>query len=95
MIEGIIEASQLPEGEKIYLKKDKFFGEWKVVYPTHNEDGTINWKNLLIGSKWNLVFIIFVLLLLGIGYLGINELIEGYKSIADNPCNFCSLNLRG
>lgn len=39
--------------ESIYLKKGK---TWKVVYPYKNEDGSINWKNLISGGNWfNLV----------------------------------------
>ena len=83
----IIEASELPDGEKVYLKKD-WLG-WRVVHPIKNEDGSINWFNAIFSSKSNLVFLI-VLVILGLGFwLGVNELISSYKVIADNPCYFC------
>lgn len=85
----IIETSELPLGEKVYLKKD-FLG-WRVVYPIKNEDGTWNWFNIIFGSKSNLLFLIIVFLL-GIGlYFGVTELIETYKQIAASPCDYCSL----
>jgi hypothetical protein len=53
--------------EEIVLKKD--FTGWRVIYPIRNQDGSINWKNFLIGgSYWNIVkmgaiigFILFVI----------------------------------
>lgn len=40
--------------EEVVLKKD--FTGWRVVYPIKNQDGSINWKNLLVGgSYWNLL----------------------------------------
>ena len=84
----IIEAAQLPEAEKVYLKKD-FLG-WRVVHPIKNEDGSLNWFNLIFGSPSNLVFLI-ILALVCIGlYFGINELISNYQAVADNPCAFCT-----
>ena len=84
---GIIEASQLPSEEKVYLKKD-WFG-WRVVHPIRNEDSSLNWFNFIFGSKSNLAFLIIIILLAGVFYLGINELIDNYKLIADEPCKFC------
>ena len=82
-----IEASQLPTSEKVYLKKDLL--GWRVVNPIRNEDGSINWFNLICGSKSNVVFLV-IISMLGLGlYLGINNLLDAYKQVADNPCNFC------
>lgn len=69
MEEKIIKAENLPQEEKVYLKKSRMFG-WKVVHPIKNEDGTINWFNLLTGgSWWNWIFIaIIVVVLLGVLY---------------------------
>ena len=85
---GVIEVSQLPETDKVYLKKD-WFG-YRVVEPIKDPiSGKINWFNLICGGKKGLVFLLFLLLLIGTFYLGVNELISNYKLIADNPCNFC------
>jgi hypothetical protein len=52
------------EGEIVYLKKNSVLG-WKVVYPIRNEDGTINWFNLLTGgSWWNLLIPFFIVLMI-------------------------------
>lgn len=38
------------EGDKVFLKKSKYFG-WNVVKP-YRIDGKIVWKNLLTGGNW-------------------------------------------
>ena len=53
MDKKIIEASELPNDEKVYLKKD-FLG-WRIVHPIKNEDGSWNWPNLLFGGWRNLL----------------------------------------
>ena len=88
----MIEASEIPEEEKVYLKKD-WMG-WRVVHPLEKFEWSKewlkrNWILLLFGSKSNMIFL-GVVLLLGLGlYFGVNELISNYKAIADNPCLFC------
>jgi hypothetical protein len=84
----IIEASQLPEKEKVYLKKDMF--GWRTVEPIKDpETNKINLYNLITGGKRNLVWLIFVFVALAVLYYGITELIDNYKTIADNPCDYC------
>jgi len=49
--------------EKLYLKKDKL--GWHEIHPIKNSDGTINWKNLLIGGSWiKFGIIIFIILII-------------------------------
>jgi len=84
----IIEASELPEGDKVYLKKD-FLG-WRVVEPWRTPDGKLKLFNVLFGGKRGLLFLIIVMIISGLFYLGIDELIANYKIIADSPCNFCN-----
>lgn len=84
----IIEASELPNGEKVYLKKS-WLG-WRVVEPWKDmETEKINWINFLGLNKSNLIFLAFITILAIGFYLGVNELINSYKFIADNPCKFC------
>lgn len=83
-----IEASNLPEGEKVYLRKG--FGGYRVVTPAKDpETGKINWFNALLGGKAGLFqtacYIVIALML----FAGIKELIGNYKLVADNPCKFC------
>jgi len=48
------------EGDKIFLKKSKYFN-WKVVHP-YRIDGKINWKNLIAGGNWfNLLWIALII----------------------------------
>lgn len=85
----IIEAGDLPEGERVYLKKD-IFG-WRVVEPWKDpQTEKINWFNFITGGKKNIVMLIILMIILGIGYIGLKENISNYKIIADNPCDFCT-----
>lgn len=68
----IIEASEIPENEKVYLKKDLF--GWRVVHPIKNEDGSFNWFNFVVGSWGNLLLLLFILLLIGIFFLAYHEI---------------------
>lgn len=84
----IIESNELPLEEKVYLKKD-FFG-WRVVEPWKNpETGKINYFVLLTGGKKALAIFLFLMLLIGVGYLGYKEQIQNYKTVLDNPCSYC------
>jgi hypothetical protein len=50
--------------DKVKLTYSSLFG-WKVVYPYRNEDGTINWKNLISGGSWyKLGIVIFIVLII-------------------------------
>ena len=85
----MIEASELPHEEKVYLEKD-FMG-WRVVEPVRDPiTKEINWFNLLVGGKKGMM-LLSVIILIAVGlYLGVNELISSYKFIAENPCLYCS-----
>ena len=49
--------------ENIYLKRSKL--GWRIVYPYKNEDGSWNYKNLILGGSWAfLLKIIFITLAL-------------------------------
>ena len=87
-MKNIFEASELPINEKVFLKKD-YFG-YRVVQPYKNEDGTINWFNLLTGGKKNIILTILLIAIFLLYYFGTVELIGNYKSVADNPCSFCT-----
>lgn len=87
---NVIEASELPDTEKVYLKKDWITGEWRVVFPLKDESGKYIWSRVLFGSKSNLFLIIVLLLFASIMFFGISELISNYKQVADNPCKFCT-----
>lgn len=78
----IIEASEIPANEKVYLKKDLF--GWRVVEPPKK------FLDYIYGSKRNAFKLLFILLLVGLFYFGINQLLGNYKEIADNPCGFCN-----
>lgn len=87
MTNRIIEASELPEGEKIYLKRDLF--GYRIVYPIKNEDGKINMVNLLFGGWRNLFFLVlFLLLITGFIYTYQHDTQEMQK-VVENPCKYC------
>jgi hypothetical protein len=50
-------------GEDIALQRD-FMG-FRVVHPIRNQDGSINWYNLLTGGHWiRLVTVIFIIIII-------------------------------
>ena len=84
----IINAGDLPQGEVVYLKKD-YFG-WRVVEPIIDpKTNKFIWKNFL--NKKGFVFLGFLLLLLGIGYLAYGEQISNYYEVMHNACKYCPL----
>ena len=88
-MKNIIESSQLPEEEKVYLKKD-FLG-WRVVEPWKNpETGKINWFNFIFGGKRGLFVIIVLAVILLFFYLGYQEIINDARIIIENPCAYCN-----
>lgn len=91
MNKNIITAEQLPENEKVYLKKD-FLG-WRIVHPIRNEDGTINKINLIFGGKRNLAIllglIIIVLLFTWLHYRDVGALQQQYSAMSSDPIGWC------
>ena len=61
----MIEKLTTAAGESVYVKKNTIFKGYRVVHPIKNDDGSINWLHLTIGSWANLtkVIIIFALLI--------------------------------
>ncbi len=88
---SIIEVSDLPEGTKLYVKKD-FLG-YRIVNPIRNEDGTLNWVNVITGGWRNLITITIVItLLLWTQYDSHNKVKEYQEycdTISKNPVQFC------
>lgn len=80
-----VEAQDVPEGEKVYLKKD-WLG-WRVVEPI--PEGASLWRKLM-GSKRNQFICLVVIIGALLWWLGTSELISNYKVIAEAPCDFCS-----
>jgi hypothetical protein len=76
-----IEASELPEGEKVYLKRD-FLG-WRTVEPWKNDDGTINKFNLLLGGKRNLFVLVIILIVALSIYLAAHETLVNYNAMSE------------
>ncbi|MCK9371178.1 hypothetical protein M0R04_14800 [Candidatus Dojkabacteria bacterium] len=89
---NIIEASQLPEQDKVYLKKDVF--GWRIVHPLKNPDGSINVWNVLFGGIRNFVTLLAILLILGMLLYGEHEMTKSMKEIVSNPCIHCSAYVR-
>jgi hypothetical protein len=88
MEKKIIEASELPENEKIYLRKD-WLG-WRVVAPVKNEDGSWNWFNLIFGGKKNLVSLGFLFLLAVLAFFAVKEYVAiAIANAIKDPCSLC------
>lgn len=67
------------DNETINLKKSKLFG-WGVVYPIQ-ENGKINWYNLLTGGNWVKLIITIGIIIITLG--AINEYYTAVKIAND------------
>ena len=71
-------------GDLVYLRKAR--SGWRVVHPIKNEDGSINWFNLLTGgSWWNVLFVCVVVFLICFAIWEYTHNIEILMSCFDNP----------
>jgi len=87
-----MELRKIEEG--VFLKKGKF--GYRVVYPYKNEDGSINYFNLLTGGSWANVIkvLIIVLLILGLSYSYHRDVLktaEMVRYVQAHPCEWCAL----
>lgn len=83
----IIEASKLPEEEKIYLKKD-FLG-WRVVEPIIDPET----KKFILGNfatKKGFFLLAVLIIFLAICYLAFEEQYINYRNVVNNPCAYCT-----
>ena len=39
-------------GKKEVFAIRRSFDGWRVVYPMKNQDGSLNWKNIILGGGW-------------------------------------------
>ena len=85
----IIEVSQLPENEKIYFRKD-IFG-YRIVHPIKDENGKVNYINLIFGGWRNLVTLLIILFILGAMLYGFKTVLDQTKERAEHPCDYCGL----
>ena len=88
---GIIESANLPVSDKVYLKKD-IFG-WRVVQPYKNEDGSLNWTNILFGGWRNFWFSLALLAIIGFlmysHFHDMQAIQSNYEVISADPISFC------
>lgn len=91
-MDKIIEASELPEDEKVYLKKD-FLG-WRVVEPIIDpETKKFSWFRFIFGGKRAFFFLILIIIIATLLYLGFYEQLANAKLVTENPCNYCDCNI--
>jgi len=88
MVKKIFEAGELPEGERVYLKRG-WFGGWVQVFPFKNEDGSINWKNAIFGGERNFIWLVIFLAFISFLILGVWEVWPQMMDIVRDPCTYC------
>lgn len=90
MFRGVTKAEELPEHEKVYLKKG-WEGEWRVVHPHRNEDGTLNLANFLFGGRGNFVRLLITMVIVLSAIYGFWMVHESMMHAVENPCLYCAL----
>ncbi len=85
------------ENQPIYLKKDPFGrGGYRVVYPYRNEDGSINYFNLLTGGSWWNIFVVSFIVFALIGSIwayrrDIGVCTDLMNKVVEDPCKWCRI----
>ena len=87
------------DGEIVYMKKGSmlswipFIGkplsDWARIYPAVNEDGSWNMPNLIFGGWRNLVLLLIILTIVGMGLYGVYQMTSSCSQMAANPCLYC------
>jgi hypothetical protein len=75
------------DGDIVELKKGMF--GYRVVHPVKNADGSKNLVNFLVGGWGNFIALLFILLVLGLFFVGFRQVTASCKELADNPCASC------
>ncbi len=83
-MKDIIESKDISHDEEVYLKKSNAFG-WGVVHPIKNEDGSINWCNLIAGGSWWKLLVVGIIIAIIIGCVyfysrDMNMMLDCFKS---------------
>lgn len=78
--------------EEVLLKRSRMplIGDWVRIYPPINEDGSINWINLVFGGKKNFIKLLLIFAIIAMVLLQFNELFNVIKALREEPCfKFC------
>jgi hypothetical protein len=78
------------EGKIHHIKVSGLFHKAREVYPIKNEDGKINWKNLLIGSVQQLISLLIYLAIAALIYFGMQQIVQQCNYAINNPCELCA-----
>lgn len=74
------------DGQIVHLKHSKKLNTWRVIYPIKNEDGTLNWFNILTGGSWfNLIVTGIIVLVLVLFFFEYSSNIQTLLDCFENP----------
>lgn len=85
--------------ENLYVRKKKH--GYQMVYPLKREDGSINWRNAIIGDPQLLKISIMFLLALGMIWYGTHEMIDHCEAsieilqTEELSCDICEYHMHG
>jgi len=75
--------------EGLYIKKS--FSGYKVVYPIKNDNGSLNWFNILTGgSYWELLKTLLVFLVIILLCFSYYHDTKQCFQVIKNPCKYCN-----
>jgi hypothetical protein len=77
------------KGQKETFAIRRSFDGWRVVYPMKNQDGSMNWRNTLIGGNWKSLWkwagiILLFLLFAGVYYRDTHICMDTMRHFGDN-----------
>ena len=74
--------------EEVIFKRSRIpvLGDWQRVYPPINEDGKINWINLIFGGKKNFIKLILIAGLIFMVFFAFKEVFNSFEAFRSQEC---------
>ncbi len=74
--------------EKVLLKRSRLplVGDWGRIYPPLNENGSINWINLIFGGRKNFVRLLLILAVVVMVFVAFGEVFNSFEAFRSQPC---------
>lgn len=72
----------------VCLKKS--FDGYRVIYPYKNEDGSLNWRNIILGGNWwKFIKVMLVILVILVACYSYARDTRVCRELISDPCQVC------
>ena len=83
-----IDKEGISHTEEVIMKRSRLplVGDWGRIYPVINENGNINWINVVFGGKKNFIKLLLILGIIALFFFGVYDILHQSKILMENPC---------